>query len=144
LLTLLIVNTINMIIYSIISFIIDQFTFLLLLRDKTLSRILYFTTAGVKYCVAAVKSCLFSTSCLSGSLIPTLLIVYNRVSLKPPLGGLRNVALSHFPLFTDSKRRLCNVHVIFLWLMLPRDDTLSGLFFLNIIHYLIIVGLDGD
>jgi hypothetical protein len=77
-------------------------------RNHFVSRILYFTTAGVKCRVAAIKSCLvlhFSVvifSCPSGSLMPALLSVENKVLLKPVLGDVRDVALIHYPSCTDS------------------------------------------
>jgi hypothetical protein len=38
----------------------------------------------------------------SGSLMPALLSVQNRVPLKPMIGGVRDVALIHYPSCTDS------------------------------------------
>jgi hypothetical protein len=75
---------------------------------RFVSRILYFTTAGVKCRVPAVKSCpvlhfsvvIFSGP--SGSLMPALLSVENWVPLKPVLGGVRDVALIHYHSCTDS------------------------------------------
>jgi hypothetical protein len=52
-------------------------------RDHFVSRFLYFTTAGVKCCVASVKSCpvLHFSSGPSGPLMPALLSVENWVPL---------------------------------------------------------------
>jgi hypothetical protein len=71
-------------------------------RDHFVSRFLYSTTAGVKCYVAAVKHCPvlhFSVHCL---LITPLLSVENWVPLAPVLGGMRDVALIHYPSYTDS------------------------------------------
>jgi hypothetical protein len=81
---------------------------LMLPRDNFVSRILYFTKAGVTCRPAAVKSCpvlhfsvvIFSGP--SGSLMPTLSSVENWVPLKPVLGGVRDVARTHYPSCTDS------------------------------------------
>jgi hypothetical protein len=87
-------------------------------RDHFVSGILYFTTAGVKCCVAAVKCCpvlhfsvvIFSGP--SGSLMPAPLSVENWVPLKPVLGGVRVVAFIHYLSCTDSIKPslqfLCN------------------------------------
>jgi hypothetical protein len=81
---------------------------LMLPMDHFVSRFFYFATAGVKCCVAAVKSCpvlhfsvvIFSGP--SGSLIPALLSVENWVPIKPVLGGVRDVARIHYLSCTDS------------------------------------------
>jgi hypothetical protein len=77
-------------------------------NDSFVSRFFYFTTAGVKCRVAAVKSCTvlpFSTvnfSSPSGSLMPALLSIENLVPFKPVLWDLTDIALIHYPSCTDS------------------------------------------
>jgi hypothetical protein len=86
--------------------------------DHFVSGILYFTTAGVKCGVAAVKCCLvlhfnvviffWSFGIIDASTI--------KCPLKPVLGGVRDVAPIHYPSCTDSIKPslqfLCNFVVI--------------------------------
>jgi hypothetical protein len=40
-----------------------------------------------------------------------------------------DVALIHYPSYTDSIKQVCNFHVILLWSMLPRDHLVSRLLY---------------
>jgi hypothetical protein len=61
----------------------------------------------------------------SGTLMPALLSVENLVPLKPVLGGVRDVALIHYPSCTDSIKPSLQFSCNLLWLMLPRDHFVS-------------------
>jgi hypothetical protein len=105
---------------------------LMLPRDHFVSRFLCFTSAGVKCCVAAVKSCPYFISVLlyfsgpSESLMPALLIECWELSTAQPMlwawGMLHVFIIPHVKTFSN---RVCNSLVILLWLMLPRDHFVS-------------------
>jgi hypothetical protein len=93
---------------------------LILPREHIISRYFYFTIAGLKYPVAAVKCCPvlhFSVVIFSGppgSLIPTLF---------------------HYPSRTDSVKLVCNVQVIMLPLL---NNASKGSYFIQLkCHYIL-------
>jgi hypothetical protein len=95
------------------------------------SRFVYFTTAGVKCCVAAVKSCpvlhfsvvIFFWS--FGIIDASTIKCWELSTAYAGARGVRDVARNHYPSFIDSINRVCNSRVILLWLLLPRDHFVS-------------------
>jgi hypothetical protein len=66
--------------------------------------------------------CCYILSGPSGSLMPALKSVENRVPLKPVWGMLHLFIIPHVQ---TRSNRVCNSYVILLWLMLPRDHFVS-------------------
>jgi hypothetical protein len=104
-------------------------------RDHFVSRFLYFTTAGVKYCVAAVKSCtvlhfsvvifFWSFGIIDASTIKCWELSTAQVGAKGAFRMLHLFIISHVQ---TQSNRVCNSYVILLWLMLPRDHFVSRFF----------------
>jgi hypothetical protein len=59
-------------------------------------------------------------------LMPALLNVENWVSLKPALAAMGMLHLFITPHVQTQSNRVCDFHVILLWLMLPRDHFVSS------------------
>jgi hypothetical protein len=104
---------------------------LMLQMDHFVSRFLYFTTAGVMCCMAAVKSCPvlhFSNVIVfwfSGSLMPALIVL--RIEFRPSrcyeAWGMLHLFIT-LQVQTQSNRD-CHSYVILLWLMFPRNHFVS-------------------
>jgi hypothetical protein len=61
--------------------------------------------------------------CLVMNDLSSTFSVENWVPLKPMLGGVRDVALFHYPHAQTQSNRVCNFRIILLLLMLRRDHT---------------------
>jgi hypothetical protein len=101
-------------------------------RDHFVSRFLYFTTTGVKYCVAAVKSCRYFTSvllcfsCPSESLMPAFFSVENWLPLLSTQGAWGMLHVFSIPHVQTQSNRVRNSLANLLWLIVPRDHFVSS------------------
>jgi hypothetical protein len=102
-------------------------------RDHSVSRFLNFTTAGVKCCVAAVKSCpvlhfsvvifFWSFGIINSSTIKCLELSTAQASAR----GREGCCTYSLSLMYRLKQTICNSFVILLRLMLPRVHFVSRL-----------------